>query len=275
MVALYLGSSPLASYAEVLCKTDQAKDYLPPLPRGCHKERITASGELSFGILRTAEGLGLRAWQRQVVSLYGERYQDWGSAACKHVVCLRASMAASRRCTFSAFPCSNDVDKRQVEALNVQETTPPRKPADSEPLTASEIREMQQLLFRAGYPVRVDGIFDERTKAALASWQRRAGVAKDVSASDGSLRAPRSLDAEVRPFEQKSNKGAVPQRRRRVHAMASAIKEKQHRRLRSLSSFSRAAPRGRRTYKARWEDILDPKGGRWRSSRDSLWIGGG
>src|SRR5262249_1654310 len=117
VVALSLSLMPFAANAEPLCDTDKVLEQLPPLPNGCHKERIRASGELTFGIMRTPEGLGLRAWQRQVVTLYGERYQDWESAACKRVVCVRASMAGSRRCTFSGFPCSREVDKGLVASL--------------------------------------------------------------------------------------------------------------------------------------------------------------
>jgi len=144
------------------------------LPRGCQKERIEATGELSFGVLHSAENRAWKSWQRQVLTNYGELFLDWRNAACKKVFCVHASFAGSRRCTASAFPCAADVDHTAVEALNTQQATP-SEPRNNEPLRAAEIKEMQQLLSEAGYHIRVDGVFGDQTRKALAGRLRSRG----------------------------------------------------------------------------------------------------
>jgi len=162
-------------HAETICESAAVRDYLPPLPRGCHKERIEAAGESSFGILRSAETLAWKAWQRQVLTNYGERFLDWRNAACKKVLCVHGSVAGSRRCMTSAFPCASDADHAVLESLNTRQIAPsePRnqatlsEPRNNEPLSAAEIKEMQELLSRAGYKVFVDGVFGDQTRRAL------------------------------------------------------------------------------------------------------------
>ncbi len=198
-ILLSLGCSQI-SYAETICESAAVRDYLPPLPRGCQKERIEAAGPLSLGILRSAENLAWKAWQHQVLTLYGERFLDWRNAACRKVVCVHASFAGSRRCMTSAFPCAADADHAAIESLNTRQATlsEPRnqasrsEPHNNEPLSAAEIREMQQLLSEAGYHVSVDGIFGDQTRKALASWLRRRGVSYDGSVSREMLEALRS-----------------------------------------------------------------------------------
>ncbi len=162
------------SRAETICESAAVRDYLPPLPRGCQRERIEASGPVSFGILRSAEKLAMKAWQRQVLTQYGERFLDWDNAACKKTMCIHASFAGSRRCTISAFPCAADADHAALEALIARQAAR-AGPRNDEPLTAAEIKEMQQLLSSAGYRVRVDGIFGDQTREALVRRLRRRG----------------------------------------------------------------------------------------------------
>jgi Putative peptidoglycan binding domain len=164
-----------SSNAETICESASVKEYLPPLPRGCQKERIEATGGLSFGVIHSAENLAWRAWQRQVLTNYGELYLDWRNAACKKVLCVHASFGhGSRRCTASAFPCAADVDHTALESLNTRQAAL-SEPHDNEPLTAAEIKEMQQRLSEAGYHVRADGIFGDQTRKALAGWLKSRG----------------------------------------------------------------------------------------------------
>jgi Putative peptidoglycan binding domain len=175
------------------CAAREAAELLPPLPTGCHKERITAAGEQTLGIVRSAEHLGRKAWQRQVVDKYGERFQQWENAACRAIECVPGSLAGSRRCTYSAYACSPEVDTRVLADLRRDRGAGPA-PADFYDRSASddrgrrelrseEIAELQRLLRQAGYDVSVDGQFGEQTSEALIKWQRRTGSSGDGEAT--------------------------------------------------------------------------------------------
>ena len=179
---LGLGLLSPPSKAGTACDSAAAQDYLPPLPRGCQRQRIEAAGGLSFGIVLSPGGRARRAWQRQVLTLFGERYGDWEKAACKKVYCVRASYAGSRRCVYSAFPCAADTDRAALESLSTQQIAPRERGGDRE-LIASEIKEMQKLLSEAGYHVWVDGIFNGQTRTALVRWQRKNGLPDNGTAS--------------------------------------------------------------------------------------------
>ncbi len=193
--------------------------YLPELPRGCQRERIQASGELSFNVFRKAASIAEAAWQREVITKYGERFQDLRFAACKNVLCVKGAVSGTERCTISAFPCASDMgepQKAQVERLASldDQTLPPdeirraeerreeRREAVREErkeerrlerderreergaereLNPQEVREMQSLLSRAGYRVHPDGIFGDESRDALSACERRAGLPDDGS----------------------------------------------------------------------------------------------
>ncbi len=125
--AVFLVSSGLpfpAALAETACESEAVLEYLPSLPRGCHKQRISAAGALSFGVVQSPERLARKAWEHQVIFFFGERYLDWEKAACKKVFCVRASFAGSRRCSYSAFPCASDTDPAALEALSTRQIAP-------------------------------------------------------------------------------------------------------------------------------------------------------
>ncbi len=191
-ILLCFGCCFQSSYAETICESASVRDFLAHLPRGCQKERIEATGALSFGVLRSAENLAWKAWERRVLTHYGEQFLDWRDAACKSVICVHASFARSRRCTVSAFPCAANVDRTALESLNTQQATPV-EPRNNEPLTAAEIKEMQQLLSDAGYHVRVDGIFGDRTRRALAGRLRSKGFRDGGSATRENLEILRRM----------------------------------------------------------------------------------
>ena len=200
---------PVKSLAGTLCESSAVEDYLPPLPHGCQRKRIEAAGNLSFGILRSAETLGLKAWQHQVLMRFGERFQDWKHAVCKKVECSAAVMEGSRRCLYSAYPCSPEVDLGLIETLSARDVPPPPPPPpspvreagqqpvapppqtipprDQEPLTPDEIKELQQHLADAGYHVGVDGHFGDQTRRALIKWQQTQGFPENGSASRENL----------------------------------------------------------------------------------------
>ncbi len=142
----------LAAHAETACESKSVLDYLPPLPRGCQKQRISATGGMTYGVVLSAGGRAKRAWRRQVLFFFGERYLDWEKAACKKVLCVRATFAGSRRCTYSAFPCASDADPEALAALSTRQIAPEevrsRQPfaasKTGEPkLTAREVRGSQ------------------------------------------------------------------------------------------------------------------------------------
>jgi hypothetical protein len=122
LLSLYL-LSPTA-HAGTACESEAAQEYLPPLPRGCQKQRISAAGGMTFGVLQSPERLARKAWEHQVIFFFGERYLDWEKAACKKVFCVQASVAGSRRCHYSAFPCASDADPAALAALNTRQIPP-------------------------------------------------------------------------------------------------------------------------------------------------------
>ena len=86
-------------------------------PELCEHERIEASGRLSFNILKSAKSIAIEAWRRQVVTKYGERFQDFDFAACPRYLCVKGGIAGTKRCTVSGFPCAADMteeDKARI-----------------------------------------------------------------------------------------------------------------------------------------------------------------
>jgi hypothetical protein len=167
------------------CSSPDAAEALPPLPSGCHKERITAAGEQTAGIIRSAEHLGRKAWMREAITKYGERFQQWENAACPKVECVPGSISGYRRCTYSAFACSPEVDQRQLADLRRDRGAGPADASyyqsrieerrSGRELGPDEIAEMQRLLRRLGYDVSVDGQFGEQTSQALIRFERESG----------------------------------------------------------------------------------------------------
>ncbi len=126
VAALLLSLSWLSptAHAETACESEAAQEYLPPLPRGCQKQRISAAGGMTFGVVQSPERLARKAWEHQVIFFFGERYLDWEKAACKKVFCVQASFAGSRRCHYSAFPCASDADPAALAALSTRQIPP-------------------------------------------------------------------------------------------------------------------------------------------------------
>jgi hypothetical protein len=197
IAAFLLGHGMLAmpSNAETACGSAAVLDYLPPLPRGCQRQRIEATGGLSFGIVLSAGGKARKAWERQALTFFGERYGDWKKAACKKVYCVHASFAGSRRCIYSGFPCASDMDRDALEALSTRELAPKVRPRADRELTAPEVKEMQEFLARAGYRVWIDGIFGDQTQRALVRWQRRRNLPGNGAAKLESLEQLRQISA--------------------------------------------------------------------------------
>jgi hypothetical protein len=206
IAACLLSLGPLAALgnAGTVCESEQPAKFLPPPPHGCQWQRIQASGGLSFGVVRSAGKNAEKAWARQVVTFFGERFADWDKAVCKKVLCVEASVAHSQRCTYSGFPCASDADQAAIKALETKQIDEPepqplldqRGQAPDRKLTASEIREMQELLSDAGYRVGRDGVFGDGTERALALWQRRRGLPDKANPDWQSLEDLRRLSGE-------------------------------------------------------------------------------
>jgi hypothetical protein len=179
-------SLPLVSYADSLCDSPEVREHLPPPPRGCQAERITAAGGISYGVIRSADYLAREAWQRLVIEKYGERFQQWHLAACPKVECVPGSLAGTKRCTYSGFPCSPDVDLNNIAKLSEDRGAPDRderhereRRHDQRALDESEIKELQLLLGRAGFKTSIDGEFGEQTSEALIKWQHKLRLPED------------------------------------------------------------------------------------------------
>ncbi len=183
----------------------------PELPPACKHDRITAAGEQTLGVIRSKHYLARKAWQRQVIDKFGERFQQWEKAACPKTECGPGSIAGYTRCEYSAYPCSPDADKVAIDSLRndrggYREADRDRdhdrvrdrdheggydRTVDERELGPQEIEELQHLLRKAGFQVSLDGQFGEQTSEALIKWQRRAGVHEDGEATFRNLKALR------------------------------------------------------------------------------------
>jgi hypothetical protein len=68
-------------------------------------------------VLRKASKIAEAAWQREVITKYGERFQDLEFAACKNVLCVKGAVSGTERCTISAFPCASDMGGPAIAQL--------------------------------------------------------------------------------------------------------------------------------------------------------------
>lgn len=152
----------IASSADVSCSSPDYVASLPAPPDGCHRVEITASGnERPTKIW--ARTSGLEHWRDQVINKYGERFAIWGKSACRKAECVPGAISGMTRCTYSAYPCS-------VKPPLIQASDTPDP--DTETLSKDDILEMQRLLLKAGYTLKVDGLFGPKTERALGKWQR-------------------------------------------------------------------------------------------------------
>lgn len=151
------------------------KKYSGP-PDGCHDELITASGRLRpfENAFPSARESAKKAWERQALTKFGERFKQWSTAACAKTECVPGSIAGMKRCTYSGYACSANKQLAPETAGSV------------EPLNESEIREMQRLLRKAGIrrvrldsgrkEVKVDGEYGPVTSAAMAEYIERYDI---------------------------------------------------------------------------------------------------
>jgi len=151
------------------------KKYAGP-PNGCHDELISASGRLRpvENAFPSARVSARKAWERQALTKFGERFKQWSTAACAKTECVPGSIAGMKRCTYSGYACS--ANKELAEDTS----------QSGEPLDASEIYELQRLLRKAGIKkvrigskrrtVKADGEYGPVTAAAMAKYIDRYDV---------------------------------------------------------------------------------------------------
>jgi hypothetical protein len=192
-VAATCGMFPAVSWADSFCDAPPRviRDALPPLPKGCQAERIQASGGLSFNVVRSAEKIAEAAWQREVLTKYGEGFQGVNFAACVQTLCVKGAISGTRRCTITGFPCAADMDPRDRDAVkslalrSMDGRDDDRRDGDRRDdgrfrrdysdLGPNEIAELQRLL-----GVTPDGVFGQQSMEALRSFRRQAGLRLDA-----------------------------------------------------------------------------------------------
>ena len=179
--ALLLAFGMVPAQAQINCdESDQRiMERLPKPPEGCHKERITSSGNgrpSKWWARQSAEN----HWKDQALSKYGERFAVWANSACQKEECVPAALAGFTRCTISGFPCS-----------------PGKNPVI--PLSREQVEEMQQILKRLGY-LRgdVDGSFGEKTAQALEKFQKEWKHTVDGLPTEENLEKLRKARREAR-----------------------------------------------------------------------------
>jgi len=189
------GSVPALSQAPSLCDPgglEQEMELRRALPPSCQKERIQASGRVSFNIINSAEKIANEAWRREAVTKYGERFAEVKYMACRRVLCVRGAIGGSHRCTISGFPCAADMNDQDKAAIRQVESggnvTPPydvaaggvedvrsaygyHRGAEESSLDENEIKHLQELL-----GVTPDGDFGSESYRALRDFRRNAGL---------------------------------------------------------------------------------------------------
>ena len=157
----YVNAQTAAPSTATQCEDPKVFDRLPRLPDGCQRERISASGGL-----RPGEGLARRSaeseWKRQVITKYGERFQNFDNAACRRSECVPGAISGLTRCTVTAIPCARKPVFEGSGSIAVGGLNP------------DEIKEIQRLL-----KVKADGNFGAGSVAALQRWQRSQKLVDD------------------------------------------------------------------------------------------------
>ncbi len=187
---------PALSQVQSLCDPgglEQEMSLRGQLPAACQKERLQASGRVSFNIINSAEKIANEAWRREAVTKYGERFADTKYMACRKVLCVRGSISGTHRCTISGFPCAadmSDVDKgiiKRVETSqslespygqNAEGSTDLRSAyggyharAEESELEEDGLKRLQDML-----GVTPDGEFGSESYRALRDFRRNAGL---------------------------------------------------------------------------------------------------
>ena len=132
---LCLSVASASAIAAPLCEgpPSAVAPFLPDLPKGCQRDRVSVTGELSFNLFRTAAGLAESAWEREVFTKFGERFHNLAFAACKNISCVRGAVSGTERCTVTAYPCASDMDasqREQVARLATMDAQPPQPQPD-------------------------------------------------------------------------------------------------------------------------------------------------
>jgi hypothetical protein len=150
-------------------------------PTGCQRERLEASGRQRpfIDFFPSARVSARRAWEREALTKFGERFKDWKNAVCTREECVKGSVSGLKRCIFSGYSC---VQNPRVIGEAVSDDPNHAGPS----LTRREIRHLQRLLRRQGYRrvrvrgalrrLEVDGAWGDITRTAVALWLERAGV---------------------------------------------------------------------------------------------------
>ncbi len=189
---------PALSQAQSLCDPggmEQEMELRRALPASCQKERVQASGRVSFNIINSAEKIANEAWRRESVTKYGERFSEVKYMACRRVLCVRGSISGTHRCTISGFPCAADMSEqdkatiRQVEMSqgvaapyeasaggveDVRSAYGYHRGAEESQLDEGDIKRLQELL-----GVTPDGDFGFESNRALRDFRRSAGLRMD------------------------------------------------------------------------------------------------
>jgi len=188
---------PALLQAQTLCdpgSREQEEELIRSLPPVCKRERVQASGRVSFNIINSAEKIANEAWRREAVTKFGERFAEVQYMACRRVLCVRGSISGTHRCTISGFPCAADMteqDKAQIRQVDMSQGPAPyesnavgaedvrsayghHRGAERTDLDENDIRRLQELL-----GVAVDGEPGPQTTQALREFRRSAGLRVD------------------------------------------------------------------------------------------------
>lgn len=148
-------TAQVSAQTQAQCDGGKIFELLKAAKNDCQGERIAGSG----GMRPTdnlARGSAEKEWRREVLTKYGERYQNFNNAVCKKSECVPAAIGGLTRCSVSAIPCARRPVFEGSGSQSLATTN----------LSKDEIMEIQRLL-----KVKADGNFGRGSAAALQKWQ--------------------------------------------------------------------------------------------------------
>lgn len=198
--------TPALSHAQTTCDTNnlhEEAELQRILPPSCQKERLQASGGVTWGVLISAESKANNQWRHEAVTKYGERFAEVRFMACRKVFCVEGSLKGSKRCTISGFPCAADMNEQdksivqRIQSSAALEAPPYRgegademrtgyggfhRPLEETDLRQEQIQHLQELL-----GVTADGDFGPASYRALRDFRRSVGFQLEGAPSRADL----------------------------------------------------------------------------------------
>lgn len=184
LIAAAFAGAPTPSLAQD--STCDVERFAKP-PSGCQRELLTAAGrQRPFdNYFPSAKKSAKKAWERQALTKFGERFKEWENSTCQKVECVDGSIGGLRRCTYSGYACVINPQLAGTDPDDGDDDGDGKAPT----LAEYEVKELQRLLIRDGLRtvkvrgsrrrVVVDGDWGPVTTTAVVLWLEENGIDDD------------------------------------------------------------------------------------------------